>query len=266
VARAFVGRDRSTAMFTSEEREALRSELLEAARADPRVTGAAITGSASVGKEDRWSDVDLAFGVREAAEVADALADFSERMYRDHHALHHLDVPHGAWIYRVFLLPSTLQVDLAFAPAADFGARAPTFRLLFGDAAELPPVPPPPAGELIGWAWLYALHARCSLARRKPWQAEYMISGLRDQVLALACLCHGLPAREGRGMDALPAAVTAPLQEALVCSLDPAELLRAFRAGVSGLIGEIGAVDPELAARLEQTLRDLTEIAGGTCP
>jgi hypothetical protein len=41
------------------------------------------------------------------------------------------------------------------------------------------------------------------------WQAEFMVSAMRDQVLALACLRHGLPAREGRGMDLLPAAVNA---------------------------------------------------------
>ena len=42
-------------------------------------------------------------------------------------------------------------------------------------------------------------------------------------------------------MDALPAHVAAPLQEALVRSLDAKELLRAFRAATSGLIGEIRA-------------------------
>ena len=30
-------------------------------------------------------------------------------------------------------------------------------------------------------------------------QAEYMISGMRDHVLALACLRHGVPAVQGRG-------------------------------------------------------------------
>src|ERR1041384_668866 len=123
-------------MFSTEERAALRKELIQIAHADARITGAAITGSASVGKEDRWSDIDLAFGVREGSEVETTLVDFSERMYHDQHALHHVDVPSGAWIYRVFLLPSTLQVDLAFAPATDFGARAPTFRLVFGAAVE----------------------------------------------------------------------------------------------------------------------------------
>src|SRR5205085_6629022 len=133
-------------------------------------------------------------------------------------------------IYRVFLLPSTLQVDIAVVPEQHFGARAPSFKLIFGNAAELPQAPAPNPESLIGWAWLYALHARSTIARNKPWQAEFMISGMRDQVLALACLRHGLPAREARGIDRLTPGVTTPLQEALVRSLEPEELLRAFRA------------------------------------
>jgi hypothetical protein len=253
-------------VFTAEEREALRMELIEAAHAESRITGAAITGSASVGNEDRWSDIDLAFGVREGSEVATTLADFSERMYSDHHALHHLDVPSGAWIYRVFLLPSTLQVDLAFAPAMDFGARASTFRLVFGSAINKSQVTPTTAEELIGLAWLYALHARSSIARAKYWQAEYMISAMRDQVLTLACVRHGLPAREGRGMDALPADVTAPLRDSLVRYLDAEELLRAFRAVTSSLVREIRSVDQELTTRLEPILHELTEISAATPP
>ena len=49
-------------------------------------------------------------------------------MYREHGAVHHFDVNIGAWIYRVFLLHIGLQVDLAFAPASEFGERAHTFR------------------------------------------------------------------------------------------------------------------------------------------
>src|SRR5438128_12381578 len=115
-------------------------------------------------------------------------------MYREHGVVHHLDVPSGAWIYRVFLLPSTLQVDLAFAPAKDFGARAPSFRLVFGEAADLAHVAAPAPEQLIGLSWLYALHVRSSLARGRLWQAEYMLSAMRDQVFALACVRPGLPA------------------------------------------------------------------------
>jgi hypothetical protein len=222
-----------------------------------------ILGSASVKNEDRWSDIDLAFGVAEQDKVRAVLEDFSRVMYDQYGALHHLDVLSGSWVYRVFLLANTLQVDLAFAPATDFGARGPTFQLVSGAAIEERPVPMAKAEDLIGWAWLYALHARSSIARGKPWQAEYMISGMRDQVLALACLRHDLPTREGRGTDGLPSDVTAPLEHALVHSLDSQALNRAFRAATDGLLKEIEIVDQDLSKRLERTLQVL---AGPTPP
>lgn len=50
-------------IFTPEERVHLRSTLLATARTDDRISAGAITGSVSVGREDRWSDIDLAFSV-----------------------------------------------------------------------------------------------------------------------------------------------------------------------------------------------------------
>jgi predicted nucleotidyltransferase len=247
----------SRAVFTPQERERLRERLVSAAYADPRITGAAITGSAAVGREDRWSDIDLAWCVAADADRGQVLADWTERMYRDHGAVHHVDVIRGVTLYRVFLLVSTLQVDLAFWPAAEFGAIAPTFRLLYGTASERPTSPAPAAAELIGLGWLYALHARSSIARSRVWQAEYMISGVRDHVLALMCLRHGVPAVQGRGMDSLPPEITTALAGALVCSLDIAELRRAFGVISEVLLVEIEWVDADLANRLAGPLREL---------
>jgi hypothetical protein len=244
-------------MFTPAGRDELRAALIAAARADERITGAALTGSASIGNEDRWSDIDLAFGFAAGTDIGAAIAEWTAVMYSDHGAVGQVDVIRGAVTYRVFLLASTLQVDLAFAPAADFGAVAPTFRLLFGTAVQRTPHPPPAAAELIGLAWLYGLHARSSIARGRGWQAEYMISGVRDYVLALACLRHGVPAVEGRGLHLLPTDVTGPLAASLVRSLDGDELTRAFGVATEALIAEIGHADAELAGRLAAPLREL---------
>jgi hypothetical protein len=244
-------------MFTPAGRDELRAALIAASRADERITGAALTGSASVGNEDRWSDIDLAFGFAAGTDIGAAIAEWTAVMYSDHGAVGQVDVIRGAVTYRVFLLASTLQVDLAFAPAADFGAVAPTFRLLFGTAVQRTPHPPPAAAELIGLAWLYGLHARSSIARGRGWQAEYMISGVRDYVLALACLRHGVPAVEGRGLHLLPTDVTGPLAASLVRSLDGDELTRAFGVATEALIAEIGHADAELAGRLAAPLREL---------
>jgi len=41
----------------------MRALLLERARADGRIAGAAVAGSAAADAEDRWSDIDLCFSV-----------------------------------------------------------------------------------------------------------------------------------------------------------------------------------------------------------
>jgi hypothetical protein len=246
-------------MFTPEERSRLRSQLLEHASSDTRISAAAITGSVAAEREDEWSDIDLAFSVTDAADLANVLADWTTHIYGQHQALHHMDVRSGAWIYRVFLFPDTLQVDLAFVPASEFRALAPSFRLVFGTAHEPRHGPPPPPSDIIGLGWLYALHARSSIARRKLWQAEYMVSGIRDNALALACVRHGLAAVHGRGIDQLPATVTAPFEDSLIRQMEPGELLRAFRVAIKVLLGEIRAADAELAQRLQPALTHLAE-------
>jgi len=250
-------------MFTPEDRERLRDALVAAAHTDERIISAALTGSTALGAGDRWSDVDLALGVADAADYNRVVSDWTDRMYRAHQVVHHVDVVRGSTLFRVFLLASTLQVDLAFWPAAEFGAIAPTFRLLFGTANEPPMPQAPAAAELVGLGWLYALHIRSSIARGRAWQAEYMLSAARDQVLALACLRHRLPAVEGRGIDDLPQEATVAVIGSLVRSLDVAELKRAFGVLAEALVVEIEWVDTELAGRLAVPVRELVRSTPG---
>jgi hypothetical protein len=244
-------------MFTPEERESLRSELIEIASADARVSGGALTGSASLGKEDRWSDIDLVFGVRDAKEVLAVRDAISEKVYSRFAVAHHLDLNFGTWVFRVFFLKSTLQVDLGFVQADEFCAISHSFNLLFGECVEKPYFPPPEAGTLIGWAWLYALHVRSCIERGKFWRAEYMLSGMRDNVLALACLRHGLETSNGRGFDQLPLEDTQALRASLVSKLDRISLVGAFSAATDVLVREVRYANLELAQKLEAPLRAL---------
>ena len=123
----------------------------------------------------------------------------------------------------------------------------------------MPATPQPSASSLIGLSWLYVLHAHASIERHKLWQADYWISGIREHVLELACLRLGENARERRGVDHLPSAVTGPLAETLVCSLDEPELRRALAATITVATAELGRTDPALTGRLRPML---TELAG----
>jgi hypothetical protein len=247
-------------MFTPEDRTRLREALLDAASTDERISGAAITGSASEDREDRWSDIDLAFGIRSGYDLQAALADWSARMYKQYGALHHVDVHAGAWTYRVFLLAGTLQVDLAFVPQDEFRPLAPTFRLVFGKALEPRTSSPTEPEAIIGLAWLHALHAKSSIARGRLWQAEYMVSGVRDHVLSLACLRHRLSIYHGRGLDQLPREILTRYEESLVGRASADELSRALGVVVRGLIFEVHSVNVELAKRLEGPLTELISL------
>jgi hypothetical protein len=215
-------------VFNIGDRDRVRDRVLDMASSDPRVVAGAVLGSLAHDEGDRWSDLDLIFAVADDVPVTEVLEAWSRTVVREFSAVHLFDLPSAPIIYRVFLLPGCLELDLSFAPASEFGAGGPKFRLLFGEAVEQPYEPPTPAHELFGYAVHHTRHARSAIERGRYWQAEYWICALRDHALALACRRRGLDGWYGRDFDRLPAEVVDPLNDALVRSLERDELHRAL--------------------------------------
>jgi hypothetical protein len=244
-------------MFTRQEREQIRAALVSAAQADSKVTGAAHLGSAAAGRLDDWSDIDLALCLSPDAALDEVIAAWTARLYEDHGAVAHCDVRRGETLYRVFLLRNTLQVDISFWPADRFRAMGPKFKLIFGSANEPQPPPAGSTAELIGLAWLYGLHVRSSIARHRLLQAEYMLSNMRNRVIALACLRQGFSTTEGRGFDDLADDQRSGFAECYPSSLEPEELHRAFQRTMSALLIETQLRDSDLAERIGPTLIEI---------
>ena len=244
-------------VFSVEDRDRVRDRVLELAVSDQRIVAGAVVGSLALNEGDRWSDLDLTFGVADEFSIFDVLEDWTRQIVDEFDAAHLFDLPSGASIYRVFLLPGCLQFDLSFTPASKFGASGPKFRLLFGNAVEKPYLPSPSVHELFGYAVHHALRARFCIERGRYWHAEYWISSLRDYALAIACHRHGLPVSYGRGFDYLPPDVLEPFKSALVSSLEREELLRALKAAIDGLLRESVELQ-DLAEMVEPQLRQLT--------
>jgi len=247
-------------VFAPEDRDRAREHVLALAAADERVVAGAVVGSLAHGEGDRWSDLDLTFAVADGVPVSDVLGDWTDDLVGELDAVHLFDLPSGPSIYRVFVLPGCLQLDVSFTPSSSFGAAGPDFRLLFGEAGPGRRPPAPVADELFGYAVHHALRARFCIERGRVWEAEYWIGAVRDYALSLACLRAGLPARYGRGFDRLPQETLEGFEGALVASLERDELLRALASAVDGLLRESREVADvaETAARLEPDLRLLT--------
>lgn len=250
-------------MFSVAERNRVRDRVLDLASSDARVVAGAVVGSLALSEGDRWSDLDLTFAVSDDVDLSGVLADWTATLAGEFDAVHLFDLVAGPSVYRVFLLPGCLQFDLSFTPASSFGATSPKFRLLFGDAVEKPYLPSPAPREHFGYAVHHALRARFCIERGRLWQAEYWISGVRDYALDLACLRHNLPARNGRGYDDLPADIRDAFQAALARSLEPAELLRALEAAITGLLREADQI-PEIAATVANVTPQLRALTAET--
>ena len=112
-------------MFTVEQRDALRERVLRLAHEAERVVAGAVVGSHAVDGGDRFSDLDLTYGVAEQARVADVLADWTHTLIDELAAVQLAELERGPITYRVFLLPDLLQLDLSMAPAASFRLAGP---------------------------------------------------------------------------------------------------------------------------------------------
>jgi hypothetical protein len=228
-------------VFTVEQRDALREHVLQLAEEDERVVAGAAVGSLAVdGGGDRFSDLDLTFGIADHIPVTEVLDDWTRTLSGNRGAVQLADLERGPTIYRVFLLPDALQFDLSMTPAAQFRPAGPRFRLLFGETAagDYKGSTPPVAHDLFGWGVIYALHARACIERRRVWQAEHYVGAVRDHALSLACLREGLPAVQSRGYDDLSAETLARFEDAHVTALEPGPLRAALAASVVALMRE----------------------------
>ena len=242
-------------MFAVAERDLVRQRLLHLAEQDSAIVAAAATGSHATDDEDRWSDIDLAFAVNDPLDVA--MHRWTQQIYQDFAAVHHWDLPSGSTIYRIFLLPHCLEVDIAFSPAAEFGPRGPSWRLIFGKSTPSPAATPTSHDDMAGLAWHHALHARISIERGRYWQAEHWIGAMRTQTIALACHRLGYPTSYAKGAHLLPVELTSPLETTLVRYPDETELRRALSAAATVLTAELARTDPSLADRLHPILTEL---------
>jgi hypothetical protein len=238
-------------MFTVEQRDTLCQRVLGLGEHDERVVAGAVVGSLAFDEGDRFSDLDLTFGLADRVEVATVLGDWTRTLGDKFEAVPLVDLERGPITYRVFLLPEALQLDLSMSPAAQFRPAGPRFRLVFGETAADGPEAStrPVVGDLFiatpsipedvfGWGVIYALHARACIERGRMWQAEHYVGAVRDHALAIACLREGLGAAQARSYDDLSAESLARFDRTHVGALESRTLRAALAASVLALMHE----------------------------
>lgn len=245
-------------MFTIEERDRVRDLVIEMARNDDRIVGAAEVGSLALGGGDQWSDIDLTFAVDGASEVAVVLDEWSKRFTEEMDAVQLFDLAIGPIAYRVFMFADCLQLDVSFSPASEFAPTSPRFRPIFGTPGEMQDSAPADPAGFLGWSVMWARHARVCIERGQFRRAEHAISKMRETALDYASARRGFPSGYGRGLEHLPADVHDSFS--LVPSFERKELIQVLKGNVVALIAEYtdeGVGGRRMRDRLSDTIKDL---------
>src|SRR6185312_9066113 len=243
--------------FTISERKQVYERVLAIAKADNRVTGGAVVGSFANNNEDELSDIDLTFGIKSGIEVAQVLQEWTESLNAVFNVIDSFDIKFATSIYRVFLFSNCLELDLSVVPEKDYGAITSNFRLLFGKANKPKISSKPDVENLIGLGWHHVLHANLAICRRKPWQAEYWISALRDHIISMKCIRLGLSSIYAKGADNISNQEIKGMESTFIKSLDLSELTVALIATSGFLISEVQHYNKKLAIKLADTFQKL---------
>lgn len=243
-------------MFTVLYRQQIREKILQQAKNDHRIVSAAIIGSYAHGQEDRWSDIDLTFGVDESFTLRDLINSWTDYVEEELEGVMLFELPYGATTYLVYILPGCLQLDLSFSPATQFGALGPNFKLLYGKQYEKPELVQPPEKEVYGYMVHHILRARLAAERGRLWQAEFWMTEARNLALKLACQSRGLNTEYGRGFDDLPENILDLLRNSFIKELNKEEIVRCIQIIVSG-IPAISETINEYYVKMSGTINEL---------
>lgn len=238
------------AAFQRSERAQVFERVVAIASEDARVTGGAVVGSLAGNKEDEWSDIDLTFGIKSGIEVMDILQEWTEALKCDFSVIDFFDLKFDTAVYRVFLFSNGLELDLSVVPEINYRATTQDFRLLFGKSNKPAISANADVKTLIGLGWHHVLHANSAICRRKPWQAEYWISALRDHIISMKCIHLELPSVYGKGADSLSSRQLKGLESTLIKSLELSHLRVALVALTKLFILEVQRNNKKLGDKL----------------
>ncbi|MBA3986398.1 MAG: nucleotidyltransferase domain-containing protein [Flavobacteriales bacterium] len=253
-------------MFTIQSRDEVREKIISKAKTDRRIVSAAVIGSYAQDTVDRWSDIDLTFGVDEAFSTSSLINSWTDYVLKEFSGIVLFDVQVGNTTYRVIILPGCLQVDLSFSPVSEFGAIGPHFKLLYGGQYEKPQhskqyenlqTKQQLTQEMFGYMVHHILRARFSAERNKLWQAEFWISETRNYALKLACISWGLNSDYGRGFDDLPNNILSAFKNSYVKELSKEEILRVIKVLITGF-PNISDEVKELSVNLNHILNEIS--------
>ena len=258
--------------FTSAKRQHTLDTLLNALQTDDRIVGVVVVGSAAIGFDDEYSDIDLSVVIAPAVDVRVVFDEWHTRIYQMLPMVAHFETQYGPDNFlHGFLLENFLELDIGFLPLGTLYAKRERWQMAFdrtgGDIPRIMqttwverdiPDPSTIYQRNLASIWHYITHVSICLQREHCWRALHYLEHLRNRTVALAALRYDVNASHFREADQLPADFLAALQTTLVTQPDAVVIARGLRAAVTLYFEQARALDErfgvDVAASLERAM------------
>jgi len=246
-------------LFSPSERQDILHRLLDAIQSDDRVAGVVLVGSAPVGFEDEYSDIDLSVVVEHGHDVAPVFRWWQDHMKDIIPVVHSFETEYAPNnLLCGFLLDNFLEVDIGFLCLQNLVARRERWKVAFDRTGKIEGImhttwanrtSPDIRGlylHLFDSIWHYIMHSAVCTERGQHLRALHYLEELRNRIVEVAGLHLGLETRNFRQADQLPPSLRSALEVTLVSKPERTEILRALKSATTLFFSE--------AQRLEKTL------------
>ena len=126
-------------LFSPQERQQILERLLVELQSDGRIAGAVVVGSAVIGFEDDYSDIDLTIAIAEGALLKPLFQEWEGRIRALFPVAAHFtaEISDPEVYLHGFLLDNLLELDISFMRLADLFAKRERWRVAFDRSGRI---------------------------------------------------------------------------------------------------------------------------------
>lgn len=221
-------------LFSADEREAIKTQLIECAEKNEAVLSLVLVGSGAVGFTDALSDLDFYLVVDRKKAIPAVMWTMRELIEKQFGILFFEQM--DARGLQVYLLQNYLEIDMGYAPIEEAVARRERYQVLFDKTGAVQ--------SLMDESWQknknanenpkghadtifhYLFHAAVAIQRGQYWRCVAEMEIARNMLVEMKGYRYSLVTKRYRDVDRFPEAELAGLQKTLVTALTQEALLQ----------------------------------------
>lgn len=243
-------------LFTCDDRERIKNELIELFSEFKEVISVILVGSASIGFTDEISDLDFCIVVENNSNIGNLIRVVNEKIKDKYPVMDLLEVPQRG--LSVCILYNFLEIDIGFTTIDNLTARRGRWMVVYDSTNKTDEVmrqsweinknnkgktgPIDARAQYVSIAediWHYLFHAIAGIKREKYWRVIGEMDIARNMLIELLGYKYSLETKRFRDVDEFPPEVKSILERTFAVNLNQKDLIKCLHALINAIYTEL---------------------------